>query len=115
MAVWSAKLSDTLAMSPSSTGAPPTTRTGIEAKSAIDGGLEFIRMLYSNGPMRAVPAGTITFDACSALTTSLADRPFAAMAPGSTSIWICRCLPPNGAGTARPEMVNSLTRTKFSS
>ena len=32
--------------------------------------------LYSWSPMRAVPAGTMTLDACSALTTSFGERPW---------------------------------------
>jgi hypothetical protein len=60
-----------------------------------------------------VPAGTMTFDACSVFTTSFSENPLAASSAGSTSTLICRCLPPNGPGVDRPGMVNSFTRMKF--
>jgi hypothetical protein len=56
--------------------------------------------------MRASPAGRITLDVCSALTTSPADNPLAASACGLISMMICRSLPPNGAGVESPGMVN---------
>ena len=70
MLVWSAKASETRATSPSSTGAPSTILTGMLANSATSLGLEFMRTLYSRPPMRAVPAGRMTFSLLSAFTTS---------------------------------------------
>ena len=63
--------------------------------------------------MRAVPAGTITFDACSAFTTSVGEKPLACSRAGSISTLIWRDLPPNGPGVDRPGMVNSFTRMKL--
>ena len=60
----------------------------MRSNSATADGLEFNATLYSVEPTRAVPAGTITFDTCRALTTSAGDSPFAARACGSMSIEI---------------------------
>ncbi len=101
------------ATSPSITGAPSTILTGMRANSATSDGLEFMRTLYSRLPMRAVPAGRITFEVFSALTTSNGESPLLDSARGSMSTLICRCLPPNGAGVDSPGIVNSRTRMKL--
>ncbi len=44
--------------------------------------------------MRAVPAGTMMFEDCSAVTMSEAESPFAASCLGNTSTVISRCFPP---------------------
>ena len=86
----------------------------MRANSATEVGLELSSTLYSVPPTRAWPAGTITFDAWSAATTSAGDSPFAASAWGSISMLTCRAFPPNGAGVDSPGIVNSRTRMKFS-
>ena len=45
------------------------------SKRSTADGLEFKWMLYSNFPMRAVPAGKMMLDACSAVTISAGDNP----------------------------------------
>jgi len=95
------------------TGAPLNTPIGRSLKRRTDGGLELSWTLYSRSPMRAVPAGTITLDACNAFTTSAGVKPLAAIRAGSRSMLICRDLPPNGAGVDRPGIVNNRIRMKF--
>ena len=108
-----AKPSSTLATSPSRTGTLFTTFSGMRLNSSTVGGLEFMRTLYSVVPMRAVPVGISRFEVCSVCTTSLGDTLLAAISLGLRSTEICRNRPPKGAGTCRPGMVNSLTRTKL--
>ena len=108
-----AKLSFTRATSPRVTGAPLNTPIGNSLNFSTDGGLEFSWTLYSRSPIRAVPAGTITLEACSAFTTSVGVKPLATSKAGSRSTIICRDFPPNGAGVERPGMVNSRMRMKF--
>ena len=108
-----AKLSDTVATSPSVTMLPLYTPIGSALNRSTSEGLEFITTLYSRSPMRAVPAGTITFEACSVLTTSVGENPLAASRAMSRSTSIWRDFPPNGPGVDRPGMVNSFTRMKF--
>ena len=74
MLVWVAKLSLTCATSPSVTGAPLKTPIGRALNRSTALGLEFNCTLYSRSPMRAVPAGTMTLEACSAATTSVGDK-----------------------------------------
>ena len=57
---------------------PSNTPIGRALNRSTSDGLEFITTLYSRSPMRAVPAGTITLDACSAFTTSVGENPLAA-------------------------------------
>ena len=66
-----------VATSPSSTGTPLTT-IGMASKSATRAGAEFMETVVLGAPMRAVPAGMMTFEACSAVTTSAGERPLAA-------------------------------------
>ena len=63
---------------------PPTTPIGILANSCTASGLEFSATLYSWPPIRAVPAGTITLELCSAFSTALTGRPLALSLAGST-------------------------------
>ena len=75
---WVAKLSLTLATSPSDTVRPSRTPTGSAWNCSTICGLEFSLTLNSRSPMRAMPAGTITLVVCSALTTSICDKPLGA-------------------------------------
>ena len=74
-----AKLSVTFDTSPKVTGAPLNTPMGSWLNRSIKSGLELSFTLYSRSPMRAVPAGTITLDAVSAVTTSFGENPLATM------------------------------------
>ena len=74
---WVAKLSLTLATSPSDTVKPSRTPTGSAWNWSTICGLELSLTLNSRSPMRAMPAGTITLVVCSALTTSICERPLA--------------------------------------
>ncbi len=94
MFCWTAKPSRTWATSRRSTGAPFTTFTGMALNCSTVVGLELSLTLYSVLPICAVPAGTMTLDCRSAVTTSLGLSPLAEVALGSTSTMICRCLPP---------------------
>jgi hypothetical protein len=75
--VWVAKLSLTRPTSPRVTGAPLNTPIGKALNRSTALGLEFNCTLYSRSPKRAVPAGTITLEACRALTTSTGENPLA--------------------------------------
>ena len=70
-------------------------------------------MLYSFGPSRAMPAGTITLVVPIALTTSICDRPLELALAVSTSTMIWRCLPPNAPGIDSPGIVNSRSRRNW--
>ena len=77
-------------------------------------GEPFILIVYSFGPILAVPVGRIRFCALNALTTSEGVRPLASNARVSRSTEISRDLPPYGYGTAAPGIVTSCGRRKFS-
>ena len=106
--------SRTFATSPSTTVAPSTALTGRSLNACTESGLELSFTSYSVVPICAEPAGTRTLLASTACTTSFGARPFAATRAGSMSTMIWRDLPPNGAGVARPGMVNSRSRMKLS-
>ncbi len=67
--------------------------------------------MYSKLPIFCVPTGVIRFCAASALATSWPDSPRACSAVELRSIWIWRCLPPNGYGIAAPGTVTSGVRS----
>ena len=76
-------------------------------------GLEFKRTLYSRLPMRADPAGRITFSALIAALTSDGESPFAYKRDKSRSTLISRGAPPYGNGMVEPWAVASGVRTKL--
>ncbi|KAG1523227.1 hypothetical protein G6F51_014537 [Rhizopus arrhizus] len=86
--------SRTWATWPMGTTAPLTVRIGRSFSASISLGLLLSNTVNSLLPSLAVPTGVIWFCAASALPTSCADRPLAAIAWGSRARVIWRCLPP---------------------
>ncbi len=93
---------------------PSTSRTGSWSNCGISSGLPFSCTSYSCSPIRALPAGRITFWLVTAPTTSCGERPMAASRAGSMSTITCFWRPPNGAGVASPGTVKSRSRRTFS-
>ena len=93
--------------------APSMALTGSSLKPCTVSGLELSWTSNRVPPIWAEPAGTRTLLCRTVCTTSLGDNPLAATRAGSMSTMICRNFPPNGAGVARPGIVNSLRRMKL--